>query len=107
MIEPPKVQWGKSIFVFAVVAFCLGVSARMGFDQTLTTKVSEIVADGLISLAMFVAVSFLAAQTVDMSGVLTKVGDRLGKRGVTTPPPVPLYETVDPRDPTDSVEAKG
>lgn len=105
MDESPKGQWSKSVFVFATVAFCLGVSAKMGFDQTLTTKVSEIVSDGLISLAMFVSVSFLAAQTVDMSGVLSKVGNRLAGRGIMPPPPVPTYETVDPTgiDP----EAKG
>jgi hypothetical protein len=96
-MESPKTQWSKSIFVFGVVAFCLVVSAMMGFDQTLRTKVSEIVADGLISLAMFVSVSFLAAQTIDYSGVMTKVGNRLGGR----PMPVePKYEAVDP-------EAKG
>lgn len=102
MSEQPKAQWSKSVFVFITVGFCLGVAAKMGFDHTLTTKVSEIVSDGLISLAMFVSVSFLAAQTVDMSGVLTKVGNRLGGRNL---PPVPTYETVDPTlaDP----EAKG
>lgn len=89
-----KTQWGKLIFVFAVVGFCLITASRMAFDPTLTSKVSEIVADGFISIALFVSVSLLAAQTVDMSGVLTKVGSRFGGKPVS---PVPSYETVDPR----------
>lgn len=105
-METPKSQWSKSIFVFVVVAFCLVTSAMMGFDQTLDTKVSEIVADGLISLAMFVAVSFLAAQTIDYSGVMGKLGNRLGGRAPVSIPD-PVYTTVDPITTYDPTGAKG
>ena len=105
-MEEQKTQWTKNIFVFGTVGFCLAVTARMGFDQTLTTKMSEIVADGLISLAMFVSVSYLAAQTVDYSGVLSKVGNRLGGRSVPVAQPVQM-QTIDPMDAQDTLEAKG
>lgn len=79
MAEPSSKlgQVAKGVFVFATVAFCLVVASMMGFDQDLKTKVSETVADGLISLAMFVAISYLAAQTVDTSGILNKVASRV------------------------------
>lgn len=103
--ETQKGFWIKSIFVFATVAFCLVVSAKMGFDQGLTTRVSEIVADGFISLAMFVSIAFLAAQAVDPS-MISKL---IGRRGSKAPPmEVPNYQSVDPSEYADPPpEAKG
>lgn len=88
-----KTPYGKNLFVFVVVAFSLSTATAMGFDQTLTTKVAEIVADGLITLAMFVTISFLASYSVDYSGVLTKVGGRVG---ALVTPPASHYTTVEP-----------
>lgn len=102
--DTQKSFWSKSIFVFATVAFCLGVAARMGFDQTLTSRVSEIVADGLISLSMFVAISYLAAQAVDPS-VVSAI---MGRRGKKVPDvAASTYQTVDPSEFTDGPGAKG
>lgn len=100
--DTQKGFWSKSFFVFATVAFCLGVAARMGFDQTLTSRVSEIVSDGLISLAMFVSISFLAAQAVDPS-VVSSILNRRGKKMPESTP----YQTVDPSEYTDGPGAKG
>lgn len=72
----------KIAFVYGVVFFCLGVAALMGFDSELTSKVSETVADGLISLAMFVSVSYLATHSVDTSGILNKVAARIGPKAL-------------------------
>jgi hypothetical protein len=105
-----KHQWKKTIFSVGLVSFCLGTATKMGFDPTLTTKVSEIVADGLITTAMFCAVSFLAADSVDTSGILHKIGRRMGGRVVADPPPPPpepVYRAVDPNDYVDPSEAKG
>lgn len=93
--EEQKTQWGKNAFVFIVIAFCLAIAAIMGFDQGLTTKVSEIVADGLISLALFVAVSYLASYSVDYSGVLNKIGTRASGRYAQ--PVSPQYQSMDPQ----------
>lgn len=107
-----KVPLTKTTFVFVVMAFCLIVSTYMGFDTQLTGKVSEIVADGLISLASFLAVSYLASSSVDYSGVLHKIGGRLGGRVVAPVapdvPPSPGYVAVNPQyvDPN-SPDAKG
>jgi hypothetical protein len=104
-----KTTWKKTVFSIALISFCLGVATKMGFDPSLTTKVAEIVADGLITTSMFVAVSFLAADSVDTSGILHKLGRRMGGRVVApdpTPPP-PQYTTIDPNDYVDPAEAKG
>lgn len=76
MAEHLKIPISKSLFVFITIGFCLIVAAYMAFDPELTTKVAEIVADGFISLAMFLAVSFLASSSVDYSGILHKIGGR-------------------------------
>lgn len=119
MEQPPNntvLNFAKGFFVFAVVAFCLVVSAMMGFDQNLKTKVSETVADGLISLAMFVAISYLAAQSVDTSGILSKVTGRLSPSQVMAIPPIvtpsapiqpPQFVAVDPTLADNSGVAKG
>jgi len=96
-------QIAKGVFVFSTVAFCLYVSSRMGSDPNVKGKVSEIVADGLITLAMFVAISYLAAQTVDTSGILNKVASRISPiqsaampQTVSAPAQPPQYVAVDP-----------
>lgn len=89
-----KTPYGKNTFVFITIAFCLGVATFMGFDQSLTTKVAEIVADGLISLALFVAVSFLASYSLDYSGVLGKIGSRVSARAMA--PEAVQYQSVEP-----------
>lgn len=93
MDEDQKTPWVKNLFVFVIVAFCLVVATAMGFDQSLTTKVAEIVADGLISLALFTTVSFLASHAIDYSGILTKVGNRMGGRVVAPQPLQPTYDS--------------
>lgn len=85
-----KTQWGKNSFVFVVVAFSLTIATIMGFDQGLTTKVAEIVADGLISLALFSVVSYLASYSVDYSGLLTKVG----RFGASSSSPYSQYQAT-------------
>jgi hypothetical protein len=103
--DSPKQRWLKTIFSVCLIAFCLGTAVAMGFDTSLTTKVAEIVADGLITTSMFVAVSFLAADSVDTSGLLHKIGNRMTRGGPmtmlvspvdATPPDSPSYNTVDP-----------
>jgi hypothetical protein len=89
----------KIAFVYGVVFFCLGVAALMGFDVSLTGKVADTVADGLISLAMFVSVSYLATHTVDTSGILNKVASRIGGR---TPLPAPLPDASTTQTPTET-----
>lgn len=64
----------RSIFVFAMCASCLTIATVMGFRTDLITRVNEIVADGLISLAMFLAISYVAGSSIDYSGVLTRFG---------------------------------
>ncbi|MBS3648877.1 hypothetical protein KEU06_09685 [Pseudaminobacter sp. 19-2017] len=62
----------RALFVFITVAFCLTVVTVMGFNPELTGKVSEVVADGLLSLAMFLSISYVAGSTIDYSGVLAR-----------------------------------
>lgn len=99
--DDAKTSWKKTLFSICLISFCLGTAVKMGFDTTLTTKVAEIVADGLITTSMFVAVTFLAADSVDTSGVLRKLGSRMSRGPIALiaaepPPPEPVYGTVDP-----------
>lgn len=116
MNEDQKTPWVKNLFVFVIVAFCLTVATVMGFDPALTTKVSEIVADGFITLALFTTVSFLASHAIDYSGILTKVGNRMGGRVVApqqqqmmmqTYDPVPSYEPTPGTSPADFANQQG
>lgn len=83
-----KLHWTKVIFVFGTVSFCLVVSTMMGFDPAITSKVAEIVADGFISLALFVSVTFLAAETVDRSEILKRIASRTGVQAASIDPKV-------------------
>lgn len=66
----------RARFVFITVAGCLITATIMGFRTDLVTKVNELVADGLISLAMFLSISYVAGSSLDYSGVLTRFAGR-------------------------------
>jgi hypothetical protein len=83
-------RW-RSIFVFLTVAVCLVIAGIMGFRTDLDTKVNEIVADGLISLAMFLSISYVAGSSLDYSGVLARFGSRPGVGRGMRPPPADAY----------------
>lgn len=84
MKQEPVSRIRRSLFVFTTVGFCLGGALYLATSEK-EGKVTEIVADGFITISLALSVSYVAGTSIDYSGVLS----RLGGRGLTAVPSTP------------------
>jgi len=75
--ETPN-RWRRTMFIF--VSCGLAYVSVMVLAFLGTGKIAEMVADGLISFLMVVAVSYVAAHSIDRSEIFTKMSERFGRR---------------------------
>lgn len=71
-------RWRRTVFIFVscgIAYVSIMVLAFLG-----NGKIAEMVADGLISFLMVVAVSYVAAHSIDRTEIFTKMSERYGRR---------------------------
>lgn len=75
--EPPN-RTRRTWFIFVSVA--IAYLSVMGLAFFGSGKIAELVADGLVSYIMVIAVSYVAAHTIDRSEIFEKMGQAFGRR---------------------------
>jgi hypothetical protein len=78
--QQPVSRVRRAIFVFLVMAICLGGAIGLALWGP-ATGTAENTARGLIGIAQTVVVAYLGASVVDRSDVLGKLGDAAKVRG--------------------------
>ena len=101
MKQEPVSRIRRSLFVFSVVGFCLGGSLHLAIAEK-EGKVTEIVADGFITIALALSISYVAGTSIDYSGVLA----RIGGKGLSVTPGAETAARAEPEKEDDEKKPK-
>ncbi len=107
MRQEPVSRLRRALFVFSVVGFTLGGALYLAMSGK-EGKVTEIVADGFITISLALSVSYVAGTSIDYSGVLKRIGGK--GLAVAQQPTTPAQEPDDepePKQKVDPEDAKG
>lgn len=108
MKNEPVSRLRRALFVFSVVGFTLGGSLYLAMSEK-EGKVTEIVADGFITISLALSVSYVAGTSIDYSGVLSRIGGRglAVAQPQPTPPATDPDDAPEPKQKVDPEDAKG
>lgn len=77
--KSPVSRKRRAWFTFCTVGACITMAFSLAI-RDVDTKVAQIVADGLISLAMWLSIAYVGASSVDYSSVLSRFAPDASKR---------------------------